>query len=99
MRPFPPYPVYVNYARGGLINNTPFLCGGRTGNDYHEHVSECYKYEQSTNEWTELFNLDQPWCCGASTTLKNGSVWITGNDPSCITVLCISVGPSSFSRF
>ena len=68
-----PYPMW--YASGGLINNQLTICGGYDGNT---QVRECHKYDTSNHEWTLFANMQIARSHQASTTLHDGSLWITG---------------------
>ena len=73
---FPAYPISMEGAAGGLINNSLTICGGRD-------FDTCYKYDIAANEWSFLCNMQSRRYRHAAATLPDGSLWITGKDIVC----------------
>ena len=71
------YPIQVQNAVGGLVDNTPVICGGTVS----DRVDPCYKHDRTTNTWSLLGNLNRPRGFHAAAPLLGGSVlWVTGKD-------------------
>ena len=71
------YPIQVQNAVGGLVDDTPVICGGTVS----DRVDPCYKHDRTTNTWSLLGNLNRPRGFHAAAPLLGGSVlWVTGRD-------------------
>ena len=73
-RLFPPYPNGIQAATGGLIANKLVICGGYGGS----YQSACYNFDSHDNQWKLSTNLQTARKRHASTTLHDGSLYITG---------------------
>ena len=69
------YPIQVINAIGGLVDQTPVICGGTVS----DRVDPCYKHDRTTNTWSLLGNMNRPRGWHAAAPLLGGSVlWVTG---------------------
>ena len=75
---FPAYPISMDKAAGGLINNILTICGGEDLSS--QNLDTCYKYDMAENEWTFLCNMQSKRDSHAAATLPDGCLWITGID-------------------
>ena len=73
-RLFPPYPNGISVASGGLIANKFVICGGNDGSAQ----SACYNFDSHDDQWKLFANLQTARESQASTTLHDGSLYITG---------------------
>ena len=64
------------YAVGGLINETPIICGGR---NYPEYYDSCIIFGIYHNIWTKtLIKMNEPRSVAASVVLNETTLWILG---------------------
>ena len=47
----PSYPYSIYGAAGGVINNTPIICGGNGRNDSPREQESCYRFNENSNSW------------------------------------------------
>ena len=66
-----PYPVDPTYGGGGLLENTPVLCGGGSS------TTECYSYDKASTTWQLLGNLVTGRRFFGAAIFK-GALWVTG---------------------
>ena len=69
-----PYPNSISAASGGFIANKLVICGGYDGSS----LSACYNFDSYDNQWKLFANLQTARESQASTTLHDGSLYITG---------------------
>ena len=76
------YPIQVENAVGGLVDDTPVICGGTVcWQGSCPRVDPCYKHDRTTNTWSLLGNLNRARGFHAAAPLLGGSVlWVTGKD-------------------
>ena len=72
----PSYPLSTLRSAGGILNNAPLICGGRSLSTSTVY-SECYINEKNSNSWRLHANLktkrfDSP------IAPMNGGLWLTG---------------------
>ena len=74
---WPTFPDYVIGATGGLVSNTPIICGGGWVKDDVEHASdECYILDGRKLTLTTTMTLKR--YKAASIVLNENTLWITG---------------------
>ena len=69
-----PYPNGIYGATGGLIANKLVICGGYDDSTH----SACYNFDNHDNQWKFFASLHTARMYFASTTLHDGSLFITG---------------------
>ena len=74
------YPVRVRQTAGGLLEDTPIICGGYNP-DTKRRVRECYALNYTTNSWEFLANMTVARQDHA-TVLVGDSLWMTGGEIS-----------------
>ncbi|TRY69028.1 hypothetical protein TCAL_01410 [Tigriopus californicus] len=77
----PPYPKRVTGAVGGVINDntTPLVCGGFPYEEGIVYTDLCYTFDFAENRWSPSdIALTSPRRFGASLTLPDGRIWVTG---------------------
>ena len=47
----PSYPYSMRYATGGVINNSPIICGGYRRSGSPREQESCYRFNESSNSW------------------------------------------------
>ena len=48
---FPSYPYSMDGAAGGVINNTPIICGGYRPSESPRQTESCYSFNENSNSW------------------------------------------------
>jgi hypothetical protein len=66
-----PYPLDPTFGGGGLLENTPVLCGSGTS------TTECYSYNKASTTWQLLGNLVTGRSLFGAAIFK-GALWVTG---------------------
>ena len=66
-----PYPIIPRGGGGGLLEDTPVLCGGNSAN------TECYSYDKASTTWQLLGNLVTGRRLFGAAIFK-GALWVTG---------------------
>ena len=67
----PPYPINYSFGGGGLLEDTPVICGG------HSYNKECYSYDMASNTWQLHGNLVTGRRSFGAAVFK-GALWVTG---------------------
>ena len=71
----PPFPVSkLHIAAGGVVNNTPIICGGI---GIGPQTDSCYRFDKSTNSW-KLHSSMKSERYDQATTLVKGALFTTG---------------------
>ena len=70
---WPTFPDYVYGATGGLVSNTPIICGGRVFDDVSD---ECHILDGRKLTLTTTMTLKR--YAAASIVLNENTLWITG---------------------
>ena len=68
-----PYPFNPTFGGGGLLEDTPVICGGAWVN------KECYSYDKASTTWQLLANLVTGRRFFGAGIFK-GALWVTGGD-------------------
>ena len=75
------YPLEIDNAQGGVVNDQVVICGGTTTGEYLGAISQCYKLSQN-GQWSPLgAGLKKSRYLGAAAPVNiNGQefLWITG---------------------
>ena len=79
----PHYPFPMHYGGGGLLNNTPVICGGYSYSTY-AYESACYYHNKITNVWTLFGNLNKARSEFGVAPLSEG-FWVTGGHAPSLT--------------
>ena len=66
-----PYPFDPSFSGGGLLEDTPVICGGNS------FSKECYSYDKASNTWQLLANLMTGRRLFGAAIFK-GALWVTG---------------------
>ena len=74
------YPLRVRQTAGGVISDTPIICGGYNP-DTKTRVRACYSHQHSTNKWKFLVNLTTFRQDHAAVALGD-ALWLTGGEVS-----------------
>ena len=65
------YPINFLFGGGGLLEDTPVICGGKSYN------KECYSYDMASNTWQLHGNLVTGRRSFGAAVFK-GALWVTG---------------------
>ena len=80
----PDYPLGVEFASGGLIQDKyPLVCGGAICSNFHPYnhtVDDCYYYDPDSKAWEFSTPMIQPRGGHASVVINKNTLWITGDD-------------------
>ena len=63
------------YFKGGLLNGSPLICGGK-GSDIY--LSECYKYNKTLRTWELHASLKTKRSNRPSSVMIQDTLWIVG---------------------
>ena len=64
-------------AAGGLINNTPIICGGDRSRGSPSQQDSCYRFNENTNSWNLHCTMkSRRW--GHAASVINDSLFISG---------------------
>ena len=83
----PKYPTPIFHAIGGLVDNQLIICAGQDSDipyvlyntwATYSNPTSCYKFETTNHKWTLFAKLLTSRTSQASTTMHDGSLWITG---------------------
>jgi len=69
------FPSAIEEATGAVLNNIPIICGGQDNRG--EYQNSCFAYEKSSQSWL-LHAKMKNRRYGASTTVINGALWVSG---------------------
>ena len=67
------YPLELHVATGGLLGNTPLICGGRL---FGQYIDECYSLDGETSKFVTKMSVKRSYA--ASIVLNETILWITG---------------------
>ena len=67
------YPLELDGATGGLLGNTPLICGGES---FSQNIDECYSLNRETSKFVTKMSVKRRWA--ASIVLNETILWITG---------------------
>ena len=73
----PTYPFKMWGASGGVINDSPMVCGGYKHNGFPKVESSCYSHDKELNIWKQHATMNQARYLHASVVIDN-SLWVTG---------------------
>ena len=73
---WPTFPDYVRYATGGLVSNTPMICGGWNFDASHAS-DECHILDGKKST-LKNFTMKLKIYRAASIVLNEKTLWITG---------------------
>ena len=94
------YPLEINLAQGGVVNDQVVICGGTTSGGYIGAVSQCYKLSQN-GQWSPLgagLKKSRYFGAAAPVNIKGQEfLWITGGVDSSGNVLKTTVTVSESS--
>ena len=48
----PSYPYSMSHAAGGVINNSPIICGGYRSSGSPRQQESCYRFNENSNSWS-----------------------------------------------
>ena len=68
------YPLEVEGAYGGLLENTPLICGGRK--TFMIYTDECYSLNEETSKFVTRMSVNR--IGGTSIVLNETILWISG---------------------
>ena len=80
---FPPYPLAIIGATGGLVNGSPIVCGGAPMEDYEMNdnaTKNCYIYDFTIGNWRFLCDMIIARAHHRAVVVdyEGGALWITG---------------------
>ena len=67
------YPLELDGATGGLLGNTPLICGGRS---FSQYIDECYSLNGEKTKFVTKMSVKRSYA--ASIVLNETILWITG---------------------
>ena len=67
------YPLELDGATGGLLGNTPLICGGWS---FGQDIDECYSLNGVASKFVTKMSVKRRWA--ASIVLNETILWITG---------------------
>ena len=73
----PSYPYSMFGAAGGVIKNTPIICGGAISSGSPSQQDSCYRFNENTNSWNLHTNMVSKRS-GHAATVINDSLFISG---------------------
>ena len=73
----PSYPYSMSAAAGGIINNTPIICGGYSFSASPTRQDSCYRFNANSNSWNLHCTMTTRRSHHAA-TVKNDSLFISG---------------------
>ena len=74
----------MHYGGGGLLNDTPVICGGYYTGKVYNYESACYYHNKITNAWKLLGNMHNARSEFGFAQL-NGGFWVTGGHAPSLT--------------
>ena len=73
----PSYPYSMYLAAGGVINNTPIICGGRISSGFPTQQESCYRFNENSNSWNLHCTMTSRRSIHAATVI-NDTLFISG---------------------
>jgi hypothetical protein len=73
----PSYPYSMWGAAGGVINNTPIICGGRISSGFPTQQESCYRFNENSNSWNLHCTMTSRRSIHAATVMKD-ALFISG---------------------
>ena len=73
----PNYPYSMYGAAGGVINNTPMICGGFVGVSERKSLESCYRFNENSNSWDFHTNMTSRRYYHAATVIQD-TLFISG---------------------
>ena len=71
------YPIRMNTGVGTTLDDIPLICGGLGYKGGYTRLTECYKFDKTSNSWSLLANMVHGREAPAGSVL-NGKLWVTG---------------------
>ena len=71
----PLYPFAMSKAAGGVVNDSPIICGGTTRSG--ERIDSCLRFDRNANSWKLHSSMKSKRAAHASTVVNN-ALFITG---------------------
>jgi deoxycytidylate deaminase len=73
----PSYPFSMSQAAGGVINNTPIICGGYRPSASPSQLDSCYRFNANSNSWNLHSTMTARRSQHAATVMKD-ALFISG---------------------
>ena len=75
----PSYPYSMYHAAGGVINNTPIICGGDRPSGSPRQQDSCYRFNENSNSWNLHCKMTSRRYYHAASVIQD-ALFITGGN-------------------
>ena len=75
----PSYPYSMRYATGGVINNSPVICGGYRRSGSPREQESCYRFNENSNSWNLHCKMTSRRYYHAASVIQD-ALFITGGN-------------------